>query len=334
MKALSASLITVLLALLPLTASPADSGKVLQNVKGSVTWGQGGPGNPGTPLKNTVAHGSTTVLTDGDSAATGANSLATITLPDSSKIIMDSNSNVQMTSFNQTDIAHAKFFVVGKMRFEVQHPNGAQADYTFSTSTGQIAVRGTTGYIFSQPGGMQVVVVQASQPVVVTIASTGQVFTLVAGQSLIVTTVAGVVTASVGTASQSMLSSFSQLSDANLNSLGVSVTSTTAGAAGAAAGAGAGAGAIAAGAAGAAAAAATALSNNNSNPSPAPSPAPTPTPTPVPTTTPSPTPQPTSTSVPITVSKQTPAPKMTLPPPPPMPAGPHFPGVRPTPGAR
>ena len=328
MKALSASLITVLLALLPLSASPADVGKTLQNVKGSVTWGATNP--PTT----TLGPKSSTTISENDWAATGANSLATIGLPDSSQIVMDANSSVQMTSFNQTDIATARFEVVGKVRFDVKHPNGAKADYQFTTSTGQIAVRGTVGYIFSQPGSMQVVVVQASQPVTVTLAS-GQVFTLAAGQSLVVTTVAGAVTASVGTASQSMLSSFTQLSDANLSSLGVSVTPTTAGAAGAGAGAaGAGAGAtggIAAGAAGAAAAAAAVASSNNAG-----SPAPSPTILPTATPSPSPTPQPSTTSVPITVGKQTPAPKNPAPPAPTpaIPSGPsvpHFPGVRPTP---
>jgi hypothetical protein len=50
-------------------------------------------------------------------------------LPDSSQVIMASNSGVQMTSFNMTDIAHARFVVAGKVRFKVNHPQGAKADY-------------------------------------------------------------------------------------------------------------------------------------------------------------------------------------------------------------
>jgi len=312
MKALSASLLTVLLALMPLSASPADSSKTLQNVKGSVTYG------PGNPPPNKLAIKAQATLSDNDYALTGPESLATITLPDSSQIEMGSSASVQMVSFNQTDIAHAKFVVVGKMRFTIQHPAGAKADYQFQTTTGQIAVRGTVGDIFAQPSGMQVNVYALSNPalpVQVTLVN-GQVFTLAAGQSLVVTGVAGALTGSVTAVSQSMFTPFSELgAPANAGSLGI-----TAGAAGAGA-AGAGAAGIAAGAA-AAAAAVTTISNNN-----AATPAPTATPTPAP-----PVPSPSTTSVPITVTSKTAAPRATPPPMLPPAPGPHFPGARPTPG--
>ena len=324
MKALSASLLTVLLALVPLTASPADTDKTLQNVKGSVTYGAG---NPPT---NKLGVKASTPLNNNDYAATGADSLATLTLPDSSQILMGSNASVQMVSFNQADIAHARFVVVGKMRFTVNHPSGAQADYHFQTTTGEIAVRGTVGDIFAQPGGgLQVNVYALSTPtlpVQVTLVN-GQVFTLAAGQSLVATAAAGAVTASVTAVSQSMFTPFSELgAPANAGSLGI--TGAASGAAGGAAGAAGATTAVAAGAA-AAAAVVTTVANNNAS-SPSPSPAPTPTPTPV--QTPTPTPQPSTTSVPITVNKASAAPKVT--PPPAMPPGPHFPGARPTPGAR
>ncbi len=366
MKAFSASLLTVLLALLPLTASPADSSKTLQNVKGSVTYGAGNP--PSTKL----APKAQTALNDRDYAQTGPDSLATLTLPDSSQIEMASNANVRVDSFNQSDIAHAHFTVVGKMRFTVNHPSGAQADYHFSTPTGEIAVRGTVGDIFANPaGGLQVNVYALSTPslpVQVTLVN-GQVFTLAAGQSLVATAAAGAVTASVTAVSQSMFTPFSELgAPANASSMGITGASAGAGGAGGAAGgAGAGAaggaggaaaattGAVVAGAAGAAAAVTTIASSNSAgSPSPSPSigptpqtsttpsPSPTPTasPTPSPTPTASPTPVPSTTSVPITISGKSPAPK-TPPPAPPVgpppgtgPSGPHFPGVRPTPKAR
>jgi FecR protein len=328
MKAFSASLLSVLLALLPLTASPADSGKTLKNDKGSVVYG------PANPAPNKLAVKASATLNDSDYAQTGADSLATVTLPDSSQIEMASNSSVQMVSFSQTDIAHAKFVVVGKMRFTVQHPSGAQADYQFQTTTGQIAVRGTVGDIFANPtGGLQVNVYALSNPalpVQVTLVN-GQVFTLAAGQSLVATAAAGAVTASVTGVTQSMFTPFSELgAPANAGSLGIT---------GVGAGAGAGAvgattGVVAAGAAAAAAVVTTVANNNASSPSPAASP--TATPTLAPTATPSPTPQPSTTSVPITVNKATaqpPAPAKVTPPPA-GPSGPHFPGVRPTPGAR
>jgi hypothetical protein len=214
-----------------------------------------------------------------------------------------------MVSFDNSNIATAKFVVVGKMRFTVNHPSGAKANYQFSTATGQIAVRGTIGDIFAQPGGgLQVNVYALSDPtlpVQVTLVN-GQVFTLAAGQSLVATAAAGAVTASVTAVSQSMFVPFTELgAPANAGALGITAGAGVAGAGAAAATTTA----IVAGAVGAAAAATVISNSNNSSPSPAPTP----------TSTPSPTPQPSTTSVPITVNKATP----------------HLPGVRPTPpGAR
>ena len=315
MKALCASLFTALIALLPVVASPADTDKTLQNVKGTVTYG------PQKAPTTTLAPKASTTLNNNDYAATGPGSLATITLPDSSQIEMGSNASVQMVSFSQTDMAHANFVVVGKMRFTVNHPAGAKADYNFTTSTGQIAVRGTVGDIFANPsGGLQVNVYALSNPalpVQVTLVN-GQVFTLAAGQSLVATAAAaGAVSASVTGVSQSMFTPFSELgAPVNASSFGITGAATGAAGAGAATGATT---AIAAGAAGAAAATAAVVSGNNaSSPSPSPSPSPSTGPTPTP-----PTPQPSTTSVPITVTRSTPSPIRTIP----------RPGARPTPPA-
>ncbi len=301
MKALCASFLTVLFALLPVVASPADTDKTLQNVKGTVTYGA--DATPKTPL----AIKANATLNNNDYAATGANSLATITLPDSSQIEMASNSSVQMVSFNTTDIAHARFVVVGKMRFTVNHPAGAKADYTFSTATGQIAVRGTVGDIAANPSGLQVNVYALSNPtlpVQVTLVN-GQVFTLAAGQSLVATAAAaGAVTASVTGVTQTMFTPFSELgAPVNAGSLGI--TSTVTGAATGAVGGAAGATTAIVGGGIAAAAAATTISNNNTKPTPSPTPL-------------QPQPSPSTTSVPITVNHV---------------PEPGHPGVRPTPGA-
>lgn len=310
MKALRACLAIVLAALLPVAASSADSSKTLQNVKGTVTYGPGNPPSTSLGLKGT------TTLNNNDYAATGANSLATITLPDSSLIEMGSNASVQMVAFNQSDIAHAKFIVVGKMRFTINHPNGAQADYQFSTSTGQIAVRGTIGDIFAQPGGGLQVNVYAlsnpSLPVQVSLVN-GQVFTLAAGQSLVATAAAGAVTASVTAVSQSMFTPFTELgAPANAGSLGITATTTatTAATTAATTTAAATTTTVAAAAAGTAAAAAAVVSNNNPS-SPSPSPATLPTPTPLVTPTPTPTPQPTATPTPVPTATPTPVPSTT-----------------------
>ncbi len=306
MKALCASFLTVLFALLPVVASPADTDKTLQNNQGTVTYGVGPA--PKTPL----AVRANATLNDNDFAATGADSKATITLPDSSKIDMISNSSVQMVSFDRTaNLSTARFVVVGKMRFTVEHPQGAKADYQFSTATGQIAVRGTIGDISANPTGLQVNVYALSNPtlpVQVTLVN-GQVFTLAAGQSLVATAAAGAVTASVTGITQSMFTPFSELgAPANAGSLGIAGT-TGAAAGGAAAGATT---AIAGGALAAAAVTTTIVNSNSNTPSPAP--------TATATATPTPSPQPSTTSVPITV--QSAAPRT-----------PGRPGARPTPGA-
>ena len=331
MKALCASLFTALVALLPVTASPADTDRTLQNVKGSVTYG------PQKTPTTALAPKASTTLNNNDYAATGPNSIATITLPDSSQIEMASNASVQMVSFSQTDIAHANFVVVGKMRFTVNHPAGAKADYQFTTSTGQIAVRGTVGDIFANPaGGLQVNVYALSNPalpVQVTLVN-GQVFTLAAGQSLVATAAAaGAVSASVTGVSQTMFTPFSELG-APVNASSFGITGAAAGA-GAGAGAAGATGAIAAGAAGAVAVTGAVVAASQPSPSPSigptatPTTAPTATPTPVATATPTPTqtatptPQPSTTSVPITVSKPSPSPVRTI----------QRPGAFPTPPA-
>src|SRR5580698_2850392 len=76
MKRLSGSMLALLLAAVPIIASTADQ-KTLQNLKGSVTYGQ-----TATPTNVLALHGQA-ALSDADFAVTGANSQATITLPDS-----------------------------------------------------------------------------------------------------------------------------------------------------------------------------------------------------------------------------------------------------------
>lgn len=304
MKAVCAALFAAVLAAAPIAASPADTDRTLENVKGQVTYGTAS--SPTTPL---AVHARTTIA-DSDFAATGANSQATLTFPDSSQVILGENTRIQVNSFVQSDIAHAKMTVnVGKVRFKVNHPQGAKADYQFQTPTGQIAVRGTEGDFFSNPSGLQVNVYAVSNPalpVQVTLVN-GQVFTLAAGQSLVASAVAGAVTASVTSVSQALYSPFSEFpAPANAGSLGISAS---AGAAGASAGAaGATTGLVTAAGAAAAGAAAAVVTSNSSNPKSTPAPS-----------TPTPSPAPSTTSVPITVNG---APRM---------PGHERPGPRPSP---
>lgn len=356
MKALSASVVALVLAAMPIVCSPASTDKTLENKSGQVLYGP-----TKTPTKS-VARNGQVVLNDSDYAQTGANSIATITLPDSSVVTMAQNTNVQMQSFDAVG-NKANFFVVGKVRFDVRHPAGAAANYTFQTATGQIAVRGTIGDIAALTNssgaatGLQVNVYalgSSALPVQVTLV-TGQTFTLVAGQSLVVSAAAtGALVSSVGAVSNSTFAPFSQLgAPANAGSLGITSTGTTAAAGGAASGAATGAAtgaaatttAVAATTVGAVAATTVisqAKPTDSPSPSPSPSasasptPTPTATPTPTPVPTPTPTPTPSSTSVPIVIQNQ-PTPGSPAVPAPPSgparssvspPSGPVNPGLR------
>ena len=124
-----------------IVASGADE-KVLINVRGDVSYvtfpdGQSHPLAPGARMP----------LEDDDTARTGPQTQGAIVLPDSSRVIMASNTAVKLDAFNTVD-SSAHFVVAqGKLRFRIEHPQGARANYTFTTPTGNIAVRGTEGDI-------------------------------------------------------------------------------------------------------------------------------------------------------------------------------------------
>lgn len=167
----------------PMLPASAAAQKQLRNLKGNVAYQL-----PRSAVQPLAARGSV-VLSDNAYAITGANSLAGIDLPDSSRVLIGSLTKVQLVAFNQSNIAHASFVIVGgRVRFTVVHPRGARANYTFQTPTAQIAVRGTVGDIDVEPSSLQVNVYQLSSPnlpVRVTL-NDGRVFVLHAGQSLMV----------------------------------------------------------------------------------------------------------------------------------------------------
>ena len=330
MKAIVSLLVMVALLALPLGAPAAGPDKTLTNLKGSVTYQAPGSAAQRLAPKTSLA------LDDNDSAITLANSEASITLPDSSRVLIGQDSRVQLVSFNQATIATAKFVVVGKARFAVQHPNGARANYTFQTSTGQIAVRGTEGDINATPNGLQVNVYDVSNPnlpVQVTL-NDGRVFTLQQGQALVVHAIAGTLSAAVGHVTQQMFSPFNEFgTPANSANLGLTATTAVHSAILTPA--------LTTAAALAVPAAAIAISNaNNAAPTPT-TPSPTPTvaptamptvaptavptvaPTATPTQAPTPSPTPSSTAVPVTIQQHAAVPTPPVPVPPiPVPLGP------------
>jgi hypothetical protein len=188
-------------------AAVSADDKQLQNVKGSVSYE--------VPPKAPVPIGVNAIvgISDESYAITGAASLGEVILPDSSQVLVGSQSKVQLAFFNQTQIANAKFVIYdGRVRFAVRHPHGAQANYTFSTATASVAVRGTQGDIEQDPGGTLRVnvyeVCDPGAPVRIT-TKNGAVYTVVAGQSFAAQIVNGIVHAEVQQLTQQLINQFS-----------------------------------------------------------------------------------------------------------------------------
>src|SRR5215469_11358781 len=119
----------------------AGGDKTLVNVRGNVTYQQ--PSGATKPLSPNASIS----LADNDYAITGDRSMAAVTLPDSTRILVGALTKVQLTFFNQQPNLTTATFVLynGKTRFAVQHPAGAKANNTFQTSAASIGVRGKIG---------------------------------------------------------------------------------------------------------------------------------------------------------------------------------------------
>lgn len=129
-------------ALVTAVALGRSSDKVLENLKGVVRYE-----SPGVAARD-VAPNATVAVDDRDTLSTSSASLGRLTLPDSSTVMLGQNTRVGLSYFDFTNAAKASFVLYnGKTRFDVRHPAGAQANYTFKTPVGEIAVRGTLGDI-------------------------------------------------------------------------------------------------------------------------------------------------------------------------------------------
>jgi len=205
----AATALALTLAILPLTVR-ADDDKVLTNMKGAVSYERDGTPHSLVPKVKQL-------LVDADFAVTQNASLAQVALPDSSLVTLGAVTRVQLAFFNQTDIANAKFIVFqGKTRFEVQHPQGGQANYIFVTPTTQIAVRGTEGDIEVDQDNLTLNVYNSSLPEGVAVTYTagdkiGTTVHVLAGQSLVAKLVNGIIQAQVNKLTQAALDEFSEL---------------------------------------------------------------------------------------------------------------------------
>src|ERR1700730_6479068 len=83
------------------------------------------------------------------------------------------------TQTNQITVNH------GALKFAIHHPQGVRSNYTFSTPTSQIAVRGTEAYLVVGPKGTQVVCMDCA-PGDVTVTINGEPVSLQTGQTITV----------------------------------------------------------------------------------------------------------------------------------------------------
>jgi len=219
------------------------------------------------------------LLDDDEFAVTQLAANALLTLPDSSEVALGQSTSVQVGAFNDpASVTPTKITLQnGTLRFAIKRPIGGKSNYTFSTITSQVAVRGTIGLLSTDANGDTIACLScASGDVLVTVGA--KTYPLLTGQTLFVS-IAGVVAASALTAA--LLQTFTS---AGLSTASTSATAfapgiaTGAGANGGAMGAsvahGASAGLIAGGVA-AAAVGAVVISKSASTPVPTPSPTPT-----------------------------------------------------------
>jgi hypothetical protein len=213
MKTAVAAMLVIAALGAPSTLNAADANKTLTNVKGAVSYDRSGKAGKLVPSASVA-------MASQDWAETGDASQARVTLPDSSRVLMASDTRVQMVRFDQSDIAHAQFLVDhGKVRFQIEHPEGAQADYTFKTASANIAVRGTEGDIGVDSNGLTVNVYNSKttggeSPVLVTLLNgpnAGKTLQIFPGQSLLAHLVNGVLKLEINRLTQQAMDQFSEM---------------------------------------------------------------------------------------------------------------------------
>src|SRR5215469_14428303 len=103
-------------------AAPGAPDKVLTNIRGEVSYLANASGQT-----HAVAVSSSIALADDDVAKTGAASMGAIVLPDSSRVILASETTVKVDLFDTVGATAHFVLFDGKIRFRVEHPSGARA---------------------------------------------------------------------------------------------------------------------------------------------------------------------------------------------------------------
>ena len=162
-------------------AAPGFAGDdlLLQRVQGSVAYSTSEKGTA-------VAIVATQLIPPDDYAITGAKSLASLKLPDSSIVSLGEETRVRTGAFLTGKSGPGSTIAIesGAVHFNIVHPSGGQANYTFVTPTSSVAVRGTEGMIETEGQADSISVIDGKDNDVVVTTKDGQRFHLTANRTL------------------------------------------------------------------------------------------------------------------------------------------------------
>jgi len=129
---------TLVLVLLFLPIGAFAQGTVtVAGILGPVEW------KAATSPKFTSLQPSTQIVHVGDQIRTGSGATVTLTLPDTSYMVISENSNVTIQDFWTSNYRNIVDVMMGKVRFYIQRLGGKPNPYRVQTPTALIAVRGT-----------------------------------------------------------------------------------------------------------------------------------------------------------------------------------------------
>jgi len=163
----------------PTTSGGGIADTALSHVKGAV-------GYEPHPTSTFEAIAGTLVVPDESTAVTRAASAGVVTLADSSQIVLGENTSVRIGALKTAaDGSKGSTIAIdhGAIEFYIRHLPNTHSNYTFTTATTQVAVRGTVGFINADAGEDAVAVTEGT-PGDVTVTSGGRKYAVPTGRTL------------------------------------------------------------------------------------------------------------------------------------------------------
>lgn len=163
------------------TPSQADDDTVLLRVTGGVGYTAGA----GAPYAAVIGQ---QLMQDGYFAVVKQRAQAMLLLPDSSQVGLGGNTVVQVSAFMRAESGAGSTIGIpstgGVLRFNIKHPKGSKASYTFVTPSTNIAVRGTSGLLWSSAHHDIIACLDCSAHSLVVTTADGKTYELRTGQML------------------------------------------------------------------------------------------------------------------------------------------------------